>query len=79
MNAMRPLQPASNVHAVLLALVCISLGACANSGQVLPGQGVNVGDASQIRKIVPAEDLEQSAATQYAGLVQELSPCGSAP
>ncbi len=61
----------------LAGLIAIAaLAACAGSPEVAPGQGVNVGEASQLRKIVPAEELEQSSATQYAGLVQQASAKG---
>ena len=53
-----------------------ALAACAASPAIAPGQGVNVGEASQLRKIVPAEELEQSAAAQYATLVQQASAKG---
>ena len=57
-------------------LASLALASCASSPDVAPGQGVNVGEASQLRKIVPAEELEQAAATQYAGLVQQASAKG---
>ena len=56
--------------------VSLVLAACAGSSSIQPGEGVNVGEASQLRKIVPAEELEQSSATQYAGLVQQASAKG---
>ena len=58
------------------ALSVTLIAGCAASNEIAPGQGVNVGDASAIRKIVPAEELEQSSATQYAGLVQKASAEG---
>jgi predicted Zn-dependent protease len=66
-------------HAAIMlcaAALAVTLSACANSPQVAPGQGVNVGDASPLRKIVPAEQLEQSASQQYAGLVEKAQAQG---
>ena len=59
-----------------VVLAALTLASCANSPAIAPGQGVNVGEASQLRKIVPAEELEQSSATQYASLVQQASAKG---
>lgn len=57
------------VASVAAALTAM-LSACAS--QISPtGDGVNVGEAAQIRKLVPAEQVEQSAAHQYAGLLQQ--------
>jgi predicted Zn-dependent protease len=56
--------------------LCAAVAACAASPEIAPGQGVNVGEASQLRKIVPAEELEQSAATQYATLIQQSGAKG---
>jgi predicted Zn-dependent protease len=55
----------------------VALAGCAAQGNVIPGAGVDVGDASQLRKIVPAEDLEQSSAAQYSGLLQEHTAKGT--
>lgn len=60
--------PLSAVTAAVLAAV---LASCAGTGSIKPGEGVDVGDASAIRKIVPAEELEQSSATQYSGVIEE--------
>ncbi len=56
--------------------LCVALAACSGTSDLKPGEGVNVGEASQLRKIVPAEELEQSSATQYATLVQQASAKG---
>lgn len=58
-------------------IAAVALAGCAAQGNVIPGAGVDVGDASQLRKIVPAEQLEQSSATQYATLLQENSAKGA--
>ncbi len=58
-------------------LAALALAGCAAQGQITPGAGVDVGDASQIRKIVPAEQLERSSATQYAALLQENAAKGT--
>ncbi len=52
------------------------LSACAGQGTITPGEGVNVGDPSQLRKIVPAEELERAADQQYAGLLQKAAEKG---
>ena len=59
-----------------IALASAALVSCAASPGIAPGQGVDVGEASQLRKIVPAEELEQSAASQYTGLVQQAAAKG---
>jgi len=62
-------------NAIAASVAALALASCAASPG-LPGQGVNVGEASQLRKIVPAEQLEQSSATQYTGLVQQAAAKG---
>jgi predicted Zn-dependent protease len=73
-------QPRIEAHDVLRLALCglaaLALASCAGSNSIQPGEGVNVGEASQLRKIVPAEELEQTSATQYAGLVQQASAKG---
>jgi predicted Zn-dependent protease len=64
------------LRAALCGLAALALASCAGSSSIQPGQGVNVGESSQLRKIVPAEELEQTSATQYAGLVQQASAKG---
>ncbi len=59
-----------NPAAALVACISLALTACAG-GDIKPGEGVNVGDPSMLRKIVPAEQLEQSSATQYAALLSD--------
>jgi predicted Zn-dependent protease len=59
----------------IVVVLAAALASCAT--QVSPtGDGVAVGDASQIRKIVPAEQVEQSATQQYAGLLQQARAKG---
>ncbi len=60
---------------VLAVLTAAAVASCA-APDIKPGEGVNVGDASQLRKIVPAEELEQSSQTQYSALLQEASGKG---
>lgn len=61
---------------LFLAAAALALAACAGQGQISPGGGVDVGDASAIRKIVPAEQLETSAAQQYGTMLQTASQKG---
>jgi predicted Zn-dependent protease len=70
----RPVQPPISAS-LLIAAVAVIVTACA-APDIKPGQGVNVGDASTLRKIVPAEDLEQSSQTQYGALLQEAAGKG---
>jgi Zn-dependent protease with chaperone function len=65
---------ARDITVVIAATLFIA--SCAGTG-VKPGDGVNVGDASELRKLVPAEDLEKSSAQQYAGLLQQASAKGA--
>ncbi len=50
-----------------LTLTFVFLGACASGGQrhVAPVDGVKVGESSSLRNLVPASQLEQTAARQY--------------
>jgi predicted Zn-dependent protease len=61
----------------LSSLAALAVAGCAAQGQIVPGAGVDVGEASQIRKIVPAEQLEQSSSSQYAALLQENAAKGT--
>ena len=57
---------------VLAAAVVAAPAALAAPAQEA-GDGVNVGRASALRKLVPAENLERQAAAQYLQLKQEAS------
>lgn len=59
-----------------LALLALTLASCAGTGEIKPGGGVDVGSASSLRKLVPAEELEQSSAQQYAALIAEAKSKG---
>ena len=60
---------------LLSGLVSLTLSACATHSPTLagPGDGVVVGEGSEIRKLVPARQLEQSAARQFEALKKEAS------
>jgi predicted Zn-dependent protease len=60
---------------LLSGLLALTLSACATHSSKLagPGDGVVVGEGSEIRKLVPARQLEQSAARQFEALKKEAS------
>ncbi len=60
---------------LLSGLLSLTLSACATHSPTLagPGDGVVVGEGSEIRKLVPARQLEQSAARQFEALKKEAS------
>ncbi len=64
-------------RSIFAGLSALALAACANQGAITPGGGVNVGESSSLRKIVPAEELEQSSSQQYAQLVQQNAAGGT--
>ncbi len=57
----------------LSGLLALTLSACATHSPTLagPGDGVVVGEGSEIRKLVPARQLEQSAARQFEALKKQ--------
>lgn len=57
----------------LLAAAFLSTAALAQQ----PGDGVNVGKASSVRNLVPAEQLERSAGQQYAQMKQQAAQQGA--
>lgn len=65
------------MRVAILPGIAMAVASCAGDGAVIPGGGVNVGDSSQLRKIVPAEELETSAAQQYAALIQKAQADGT--
>ena len=58
---------------VLSGVLALTLSACATHSPTLagPGDGVVVGEGSEIRKLVPARQLEQSAARQFEALKKQ--------
>lgn len=60
---------------LLSGLFLLTLSACATHSPTLagPGDGVVVGEGSEIRKLVPARQLEQSSARQFEALKKEAS------
>lgn len=60
--------------ALLLAAACALPSAFADNA---PRDGVNVGAASQVRKLVPAGQLEAAAAQQYGQLKQQAASQGA--
>lgn len=63
-------------HLPLLVIIAL-LAACAGTPQRQPGDGVNVGEASSLRSLVPAAELEKAAASQYGQLKQEAAEKGA--
>jgi predicted Zn-dependent protease len=55
-------------HALLLLVALGGLSACAGPQPRSDGSGIEVGDASAVRGLVPAAELEKSAADQYGQL-----------
>ena len=55
---------------VLTACLCLPP---ASAEEAVRGDGVNVGKASALRKLVPADQLEKSAGQQYAQMKQEAA------
>ena len=56
----------------LLGLLMVMAGCATNAPKLTgPGDGVVVGDGSEIRKLVPARQLEQSAAKQFEALKKQ--------
>lgn len=58
-------------HALPLALLLAALPVLAQNQA--PGSGVSVGEASAFRKLIPAEQLENTAAKQYLQMKQEAA------
>lgn len=61
------------MKSLLAALCLLPLAAQPVLAQSAGGDGVNVGQASSLRKLVPAEQLERSAAQQYQQMKQEAA------
>lgn len=61
------------MKSLLAALCLLPLAAQPVLAQSGGGDGVNVGQASSLRKLVPAEQLERSAAQQYQQMKQEAA------
>ena len=59
----------------LLLFACLSLPALAENRP--PQDGVDVGEASALRTLVPASQLEKAAAQQYSQLKQEAAQKGA--
>lgn len=54
------------------AAAAVVAGACSSGSLVgKPGEGVNVGESSSLRKLVPAKQLEASASQQYRQILQK--------
>ncbi len=61
-----------NFGALGLAALTAVVGGCAGANLPgKPGEGVNVGESSSLRKLVPAKQLEASADAQYRQLVSK--------
>ena len=58
-----------------LTLTFVFLGACASSGpkHLAPTDGVKVGESSSLRNLVPASQLEQTAARQYQDMKRQAA------
>jgi predicted Zn-dependent protease len=58
-----------------LMFAFVFLGACASNGQkhLAPTDGVRVGESSSLRNLVPASQLEQTAARQYQDMKSQAA------
>jgi hypothetical protein len=64
----------SNLKKYFLFSLIALLGACSSSSrQVGPTDGVRVGDSSSLKDMVPASQLEASAARQYNAMKQKAA------
>ena len=67
-----------NLRLLLSIPVILMLAACATSPRKAPsGDGVDVGEASSLRTLVPAEELEKTAANQYNQLKRSAAQKGA--
>lgn len=61
-----------------LIALCLTLSACvANPPRETRGDGVDVGEASSLRSLVPAAEVEKAANAQYAQLKQAAAEKGA--
>jgi len=67
------MNPARLTTACLVLLAGLAGSAPASGWAAEPQEGVNVGKPSSLRKLVPAEALEKTAASQYLQLKQEAA------
>lgn len=63
----------SNLKRYFLISLIALLGACSNSSRQGPADGVRVGDSSSLKDMVPASQLEASAARQYNAMKQKAA------
>jgi predicted Zn-dependent protease len=63
----------SNLKRYFLSSLIALLGACSSSSRVGPTDGVRVGDSSSLKDMVPASQLEASAARQYSAMKQKAA------
>jgi predicted Zn-dependent protease len=63
----------SNLKRYFLYSLIALLGACSSSSRQGPTDGVRVGDSSSLKDMVPASQLEASAARQYNAMKQKAS------
>ncbi|MDX2288583.1 MAG: M48 family metallopeptidase [Hyphomicrobiaceae bacterium] len=52
------------------------VAACASNATLVPGGGVNVGEASALRNLVPAQQLNEAADKQYGELLAKAQQAG---
>jgi len=69
MNTRFSAHPAPRLTALLLACALV----CPQGASALEQEGINVGKNSAFTKLVPAENVERSAAQQYAQMLQQAS------
>jgi predicted Zn-dependent protease len=63
----------SNFKRYFLFSLVVLLGACSSSSRQGPIDGVKVGDSSSLKDMVPASQLEASAARQYTAMKQKAA------
>jgi predicted Zn-dependent protease len=63
----------SNLKRYFLFSLVVLLGACSSSSRQGPIDGVKVGDSSSLKDMVPASQLEASAARQYNAMKQKAA------
>ncbi len=78
MTTTTPSWRAMGVACGTLALASFGLTGCSSNNSLpSPDGGVNVGASSNLRKLVPAAQLEASAAGQYNGILQKAQAKGA--
>ena len=67
----------SVLSASFATMLAMGLASCATDQSSPTGDGVAVGQSSSLRNLVPAQELEGTASTQYSGLLQKARAQGA--